>query len=151
MGIRTYIEIFAVLIIVAAFSWYTVHERDIGAHKIEVSDAKATLAAQDLADAETKHAQDLANQAEQAAIHEQKTVDNYAITHPVGVVRLCPKDSGSASVPKASAPAGGTTGTSTGPGAVPTVSRGPDIGPELSELMLDAARLALIDGEWQRR
>lgn len=151
MTIRAYLEIAAAIVLAIAFGLYTVHERHEGQAAIKASDAKAEAAAKALADAETKHAQDLSNQAEQAARNEQKTVDNYAISHPIGPVRLCNQDTGSAGVPKASTAHSGATSPSTGPDPIPAVSRGPDLGPGLSELMLDAARLASIDREWQQR
>lgn len=149
--IRLYLEIAAAVVLAIAFGLYTVHERHVGQQAIEISDAKATAAAQALAAAQTQHLQDLSTQAEQAAAHEQQTIDAYSLAHPVGVVRLCGQNQGSPGVPKASAVAGSAPNPSPGPAAVPAVSASPDIGPNLSELMLDAARLATLHAEWQHR
>jgi hypothetical protein len=149
--IRLYLEIAAVVVLLVAFGLYTAHERHVGQQTIEASDAKATAAVKALADAQTKHEQELANQAEQAAAHEQKTVDNYNLTNPVGVIRLCGSNDSGPSVPKAAAVSGGASSTQPRSDPVPAVPASPDIGPGLSELMLDAARLAVIDRECQQR
>jgi hypothetical protein len=149
--IRLYLEIGAAVVLLIAFGLFVHHERAVGAQKIEASDAKATAAVQALAAAQTQHLQDLSTQAEQAAAHEQQTVDAYSLAHPVGIVRLCNQDQRVPGLPKTSTTAGGTPSAGPGPAPVPTVPASPDIGPNLGELMLDAARLATLHAEWQHR
>ena len=150
MTIRAYLEIAAAIVLAIAFGLYTLHERHVGQSAIQASDAKASAAAKALSEAQTKHLQDLSTQAELAAAHEQKTLDNYALSHPIGPVRLC-QDPGSAGVPKASTAASGTANTSAGPAAVSAVPARPDIGPGLTELVLSASRLATLYAEYQQR
>lgn len=139
----------------AAFAWYHHHVILEGEAKIEASDAKATQAAKDKADADTAHNLTLSTQAKQAADHEQQAIAYYARDHPVGDVRVChaTNNSGSA-VPKASTVASGTQGASPRPDMVPAVpdaTPGPDIGPGLTELVSAASRLATLDAERQQR
>lgn len=139
----------------AAFAWYHHHVILEGEAKIEASDKAASAALQKLTDAQTAHNQQLATQAEQAATHEQQTVDDYAKSHPVGDVRVChaSNDSGGG-LPQASPPHGGAQSAGAGSLVIPAVpdsAPGPNIGPGLTEIVLAAARMATIDAEWQRR
>lgn len=152
--IRLYLEIGAAVVLAIAFSLFVHHERAVGAQKIEISDAKATKAAKDLADAQTAHKQVLATQAKQAADHEQQIIVDYARDHPAGDVRVCHANIGGPGVPQGSTSHGGTQSAGTGSAAIPGVpdaTPGPNIGPGLTEIVLSAARLATLHAEWQRR
>jgi len=136
----------------AAFAWY--HHRVIleGEAKIEASDAKATAALKAKTDAETAKNEALASQAKQAADHEQQALDNYARAHPIGDVRVCHTSNNSGpKLPQAGPANGGAQSSSPGSAPVPAMPASPDIGPALGELMLDAARLATLNAEWQHR
>lgn len=152
--IRLYLEIAAVVVLLTVFGLYHHHVLMEGEAKIEASDAKATKAAKEKADAETAHNQVLATQAKQAADHEQQAITAYAHDHPTGDVRVCHANPGGPGVRKVSTLNGGAQSASTGSASVPAVpdaTPGPDIGPGLTELVLSAARLATIDAEWQSR
>lgn len=151
MPIRLYAEIAAGLILIIAFGLFVHHERAVGAQKILASDTAAEAALKKLTDAQTAHEQELATQAEQAAKNEQKAIDNYALTHPVGVVRLCGANPGGSRVPQTSPIVSGTQDPSPRPDPLSAVPASPDIGPALSDLMQSAARLAITVREFQQR
>jgi hypothetical protein len=130
MFIKEYIYIAIVLGLLGGFGWYTYHERQIGAQKIELADKK-------VADAQAQHVKDVQAL---ASAQEKKIESSYneAYSKPVTdapVARLCHIPSSRRPVPAATAgntsPASAADSGATDPSGV-TV--GPDIGIPLVEI-----------------
>jgi hypothetical protein len=154
LSIRAYVEAGAALVLVAALWWFGFHEREVGKTVIEREDTAATAKVQARADEETEANAIKAAIAAEGAAHDQRHVDQYAAAHPIEPVRVCHPDGGSGSVSQARTVAGGVTNSLPGPGsfsAVPERPAGPDISEGLTELVLAASRLAVIDAERQQR
>ncbi len=151
--IRLYLEIAAVLVLLAAFGLYTWHERTVGAEHISQADAKAQSAAQKQADAETQLNLAKAAKADEVAASAQKAVDTYVASQPIEPVRLCSNSRlpipGQGSRPNPTAQS-----TGAGPNALPKVQSGTvgaDIGPGFTEIVLSAARVAVLYNDLQQR
>lgn len=151
--IRLYLELAAVAVLLIAFALFVHHERAVGAEKVHTADAKALQAARKQAYAETALNLERAAKADAGARSAQKAVDDYVAAQPIEPVRLCANNripvpaQGSAIVP---APQGA------GPGSAPVREvqsgiAGPDIGPGFTELVLAAARVAVLYNDLQQR
>jgi hypothetical protein len=131
---------------------WTHHERVIGENLIREADARALAIAIKKAAAETAALQAQVNSAQQEAQNAQDSLNQYIAAHPIGSV-VC-NVTPSRPVPKTPGIAGGTQGGGAGPGVVPPVSAGPtatgNIGPGLAILVQAAARLAVLEHEWQQ-
>ena len=153
MTIRAYLEIAAAIVLAIAFGLYTWHERTVGAENIHTADAKALQAAQKQADAETQLNLAKASKADEVAASAQKAVDTYVAAQPIEPVRLCSNNriqlpaQGSTVIPTAQS---GGTGSNPVP-QVQSGTAGPDIGAGLTELVLSAARVAVLYNDLQQR
>ena len=52
-NIRDYLYAALLILLVSGFTWYTIHERDVGQEKVVAADARAVAAAKKLSDSET--------------------------------------------------------------------------------------------------
>ena len=151
---RDLIYLAALVILIGAFGWYTVHEQHVGAVRVEQADLKALAAAKALADAQTLAEANKALAAHKEAQNAQDAVDAYRAAHPDTPIRLCNENHSGPGVPAARPVIGGTKGAGARPPAVPAMPAGstsPDIRPALNEIVLSAARLAIIEREFQQR
>lgn len=153
MSIRLYAEIAAGLILFIAFGMFVHHERVVGAQSITQADAKAQAAAKSQADAETQLNLAKAAKADEVAASAQKAVDDYVAHQPVDPVRLCAYNRitipSQGSAPNTIAQGGGT-GSATLP-QMQSGTPGPDIGPGFTEIVLSAARVAVLYNDLQQR
>lgn len=144
------------LVLVAAlmlgYIFWAHHERVIGEEAIRAADAKALAVAQAQAAKEAAMLQAQVNAAHQEAQNAQNSLNQYIADHPVGsvVCNVAPSNT----VSQGTNAAGGTQGSSTGPGPIPGVPARPattsNIGPGLTILVQAAARLAILEHEWQQ-
>lgn len=139
-------------VLLLGYIFWAHHERAIGEAAIKAADAKALAVAEQKAAQESAALQAQVNSAQQEAQSAQDSLNQYIAAHPIGsvVCNVVP----SRPVPKTPGTAGGTQGSGTGPSPVPAVPAGPvatgNIGPGLTVLMQAAARLAVLDAEWQQ-
>jgi hypothetical protein len=154
MTLRLYLEIAGACAIFALAGWiffgaeHHEHVKDVAI------DSRATQAVEREADAQTEANAVKAAVAAQGADSDQKRIDAYAAAHPIEPIRLCQPDPRGGRLPQARTVAGGVTNSLPGPGsfsAVPERPAGPDISEGLTELVLAASRLAVIDAERQQR
>ncbi len=153
-SLRTYIEIAAALIILAAFGWYTWHERQVGAHTIESHDATAKRTLDAAVAQQTAALQAKAQAADQGAADAQSKLDAYIAAQPLEPVRLCVAHYSGGGLSQASAPPGKAPGASPGPAPVRAVqdgTPGPDISAGLDTLVQAAAELAIDVQDFQKR
>jgi hypothetical protein len=155
MSEQALLRLAAGAIVLAAFTWWSVHERGIE-HKKDVATDNAALAVRHTeVVAQTTANIAKADTADLGADHDQKLIDDYVKSHPTGDVRMChPAGDSVQRVPANQAADRSAQGTGAGSGAVsevPAGTPGPNIGPGLDELMLAASRLAVIDRDRQRR
>lgn len=159
--IRLYLEIAAVVAVLAVVALFVHHERAVGAEKVHTADAKALQAAREKSDAQTKLNQERATKAEENAKSAQNAVDQYIRSHaqPDGKpepVRMCHANNSQPVPAQGSGPKPSPESAGTGSAAVSKVpgggeGEGPDIAPELNELVLSAARVAVLYTDLQRR
>jgi len=151
MSLRAWLEIIAGLIIIVAVTTWTMHERSVGAQKIEQADARATQKAQAAAKAQTDALIAQAAKAAQEASHAQAVLNAYMAAHPLGPIYLSVRheDDCRTGLSQASSTPSGTPATSPRPTAIPPVSSGVDAGPGLTILVQAASRLAIENREWQ--
>lgn len=160
--IRLYLEIGAAVVLLAAFGLFVHHERQIGAQTVSRADARALGEAQKRADAETALNHERAAKAQEIASNVQQKVDDYVAAHaqPDGKpepIRLC-RSAGDRLPGRGEAGplAARADGAGTGSAALPAVpaggeSEGPDVSPELDEIVRSAARVAVLYDELQQR
>ena len=153
--LKLYFGLAGAAIVLAAFTWWSVHERGVE-HKKDVATDNAAL--------EVRHtevvAQTAANvakadAADSGADHDQQVIDAYRAAHPVDDVRVCHSTGDSVQrVPAASAANGGAQSAGAGSAAVsevPAGTPGPNIGPGLDVLVQAAQRLDVLYADRQQR
>jgi hypothetical protein len=151
---RGYIELAAGLVLAIAFGLYTWHERTVGATAVHTADAKALVAAHQLADAQTILNNERAAKADAGAASVQKAVDDYRNAHPEQPVSVCHANNRVSVLPAAGASNPGATAASAGPAVVPQVpdgTPGPDIRPGLDAIVSVAEQLAIRLANFQQR
>jgi hypothetical protein len=153
--LKLYFGLAGAAIVLAAFTWWSVHERSIEHKKDVAADNSALAVRHTEVVAETAANVAKADTADLGATHDQSVIDDYVKSHPTGDVRMCrPAGDSVQRVPAVQTADGGSAGPGAGSGAVPEVpagTPGPNIGPGLDELMLAASRLAVIDRDRQQR
>ena len=153
--LKLYFGLAGAAIVLAAFTWWSVHERGIE-HKKDVAADSAALAVRHTeVVAQTAENIARADAADSGAQHDQQVIDDYVKSHPTGDVRVCHAAGDSVQrVPAIQTVDRGAKGAGAGSGTIPEVpagTPGPNIGPGLDELMLAASRLAVIDRDRQQR
>jgi len=147
IGYRLYAELAAVLILIAAFAWWSSHERSIGEQKqiqrdqLAAQQQAAAVAAQELSDRRTIQARSESYEAQLQAL--QRELDS----RPASVVRVCHAANPSP-MREATAIASGpgspsATGLDRTDGQNHSESQPIDIGPDLDAYKRDAQALAL--------
>jgi hypothetical protein len=153
IGVRDYVYLAAILILVGAFIAWSVHERDQGKTVIEKQDTVATQKLDATTQVETQALQTQSDKAAEDASNAQAIVDSYVSSHPLAI-SLCSSDHRSPvlsqAAPAARQPSSSSPKPSSGP-EVPRGSQGRDISPELGTVMSAFERLAIQDRQWQTR
>lgn len=137
------------LALLALVAW-SAHERAVGEKAIRDADAQQLVVAEQKAAQQTAALQAQVDVARQEASDAQITLNRYIADHPVGRVVCSVTPSGP--VPQGPGTTGGTQGGGTGPNVVPGVPPSTttgDIGPGLTILVQAAARLAVLEHEWE--
>ena len=156
--LKLYFGLAGAAIVLAAFTWWSVHERGVE-HKKDVATDNAALAVRHT-EVVAQTAQNIAkaDAADSGADHDQQIIDAYRAAHPEQPVRLCVStgNSGQRSAANQTADRGAQ---GSGPGSTPVrevqngnaQSAGPDVGPDLDALVQAAGRLATLYRDEQRR
>jgi hypothetical protein len=150
-SVRTYLEIAAALLILGAFLWYTVHERDLGEHTIELHDAAAKRVLDVTVNQQTAAAQAKADAADKRAHDAQSQLTAYMAAQPLEPIRVCVAHLGGGGLSQARTALAAPAGTGPAAAAVPPVPAGVEIGAGLEALMRSAGDLAIGLREFQQR
>jgi hypothetical protein len=155
--LKLYFGLAGAAIVLAAFTWWSVHERGIE-HKKDVAADNIALAVRHTEVVKQTAANIAkADAADSGADHDQQVIDAYVAAHPSQPVRLCVSTGNSGQRGPANQTAnGGAQGSGPGSAAVREVQDGaaqpgPDIGTGLDELVLSAARVATLYRDEQLR
>lgn len=155
--LKLYFGLAAGAIVLAAFTWWSVHERGIE-HKKDVATDNAALAVRHTeVVAQTAENIAKADAADSGADHDQQVIDAYRAAHPEQPVRLCISTGNSGQRSPANQTGNsGAAGSGPGSAAVREVQDGaaqpgPDIGPGLDALVQAAGRVATLYVDEQKR
>ncbi len=153
--LKLYFGLAGAAIVLAAFTWWSVHRENVGERKIIKKDDTALAVRHTEVVAQTAANVAKADAADSGADHDQQVIDAYLQSHPTGDVRMCrPAGNSIQRVPAiqasdsnaVSAPAG-SDALSSMPGSV----AGPDISEGLTIIVRAASRLAIQDRDLQTR
>jgi hypothetical protein len=155
--LKLYFGLAGAAIVLAAFTWWSVHRENVGEQKIIKKDDAALAVRHTEVVAQTAANIAKADAADSGADHDQQVIDAYRAAHPQQPVRLCVSTGNSVQrSPTNQTANGGTPGPGPGSAAVREVQDGaaqpgPDIGPGLDALVQAAGRVATLYRDEQLR